>query len=152
MPGSSSKVSAQSRRCGGPGRILLFGGDDAVDRIVVAVDLDHDWGGALAFDWAARHPERVLEQNLFVRQAFTGAVLTPVSDEELETYLVPYPTRDSRRSILAWARQLPLGGEPAGLVCDQYCLARVRPLRQGRAALAGSMTEILGSLARLSPR
>jgi haloalkane dehalogenase len=115
----------------------------------------HDWGGALAFDWAARHPERVLgiaflesilkpmawddlspqararseairtpgtgedmvlDQNLFVRQAFTGGVLTPVGDADLETYLSPYPTRDSRRPILAWARQLPLGGEPAELV------------------------------------
>ncbi len=31
-------------------------------------------------------------------------------------YLTPYPTRDSRRPVLAWARQLPLGGEPAELV------------------------------------
>jgi haloalkane dehalogenase len=115
----------------------------------------HDWGGALAFDRAARHPERVrglaflesivkpmawedlspqartrsetirtpgtgedlvLDQNLFVRQAFTGGVLTPVREEEMAVYLAPYPTRDSRRPILAWARQLPLGGEPAELV------------------------------------
>lgn len=126
-----------------------------------ALDLDsvvlvgHDWGGALAFDWAARHPDRVLgiaflesivkpmawddlspqardrsktirtpgvgeelvlDQNLFIRQAFTGGVLTPVSDENLQAYLAPYPTRDSRRPILAWARQMPLGGEPAELV------------------------------------
>jgi haloalkane dehalogenase len=115
----------------------------------------HDWGGALAFDWASRHPERVegiaffetivkpmawenlspqaaersrlirtpgagedlvLEQNLFVRQAFTGGVLTPVSDEDLQTYLAPYPTPETRKPILAWARQLPLGGDPAELV------------------------------------
>jgi haloalkane dehalogenase len=123
--------------------------------------IGHDWGGALAFDWAARHPERVLgiafleaivkpmawddlspqararseairtpgtgeemvlDQNLFVRQAFTGGVLTPVTDQDLETYLAPYPTRDSRRPILAWARQLPLGGEPAELIAriDTY--------------------------------
>lgn len=123
-----------------------------LDRVVL---IGHDWGGALAFDWAARHPERVLglaflesivkpmawedlspqarkrsetirtpgageelvlDQNLFVRQAFTGGVLAPVGDEELEAYLAPYATRDSRRPILAWARQMPLGGEPAGLV------------------------------------
>ncbi|MCW2865384.1 MAG: haloalkane dehalogenase [Actinoallomurus sp.] len=123
-----------------------------LDRVVL---VGHDWGGALAFDWAARHPgralgvaflesivkpmawedlspqarersqtirtpgtgeEMVLEQNLFVRQAFTGGVLTPVAEEDLETYLAPYPTRDSRRPVLAWARQLPLGGEPAELV------------------------------------
>jgi haloalkane dehalogenase len=129
-----------------------------IDAWFDALDLDdvvlvgHDWGGALAFDWAARHPgrvrgvafletivkpmawadlspqarerseairtpgvgeEMVLERNLFVRQAFTGGVLTPVSEEDLETYLAPYPTPESRRPVLAWARQLPLGGEPA---------------------------------------
>jgi haloalkane dehalogenase len=126
---------------------------DAVglDRVVL---VGHDWGGALAFDWAARHPDRVLgvaflesivkpmawdelspqartraeiirgdegeklylDENLFVRQAFTGGVLTPVSDEDLEVYLAPYPTRESRRPLLAWARQMPLGGVPAELV------------------------------------
>jgi haloalkane dehalogenase len=123
-----------------------------LDRVVL---IGHDWGGALAFDWAARHPGRVLgiaflesivkpmawedlspqareraemvrapgsgekmvlEQNLFLRTAFTGGVLTPVSDEDLQAYLSPYPTPGSRRPILAWARQIPLGGEPAGLV------------------------------------
>jgi haloalkane dehalogenase len=122
-----------------------------LDRVVL---VGHDWGGALAFDWAARHPDRVLgiaflesivkpmswdelspqarargekirgdegeqlylDQDLFVRQAFTGGVLTPVSARDLEVYLAPYPTRESRRPLLAWARQMPLGGEPAGLV------------------------------------
>jgi haloalkane dehalogenase len=126
---------------------------DAVglDRVVL---VGHDWGGALSFDWAARHPERVLglaflesivkpmgwdelspqararteavrgeageelflDQDLLVRQAFTGGVLTPVSDRDLAAYLAPYPTRESRRPLLAWARQLPIGGEPAGLI------------------------------------
>jgi haloalkane dehalogenase len=122
-----------------------------LDRVVL---VGHDWGGALAFDWAARHPGRVLglaflesivktmnsaelspqarqrsatirtpgtgeelvlEQNLFVRQAFTGGVLTPVDEADLDIYLAPYPTLDSRRPILAWARQMPIDGEPAGL-------------------------------------
>jgi haloalkane dehalogenase len=126
---------------------------DAVglDRVVL---VGHDWGGALSFDWAARHPERVLglaflesivkpmgwdelspqararserirsaegealylDQDLLIRQAFTGGVLTPVSEQDLEAYLAPYPTRESRRPLLAWARQMPLGGEPAGLI------------------------------------
>ncbi|WP_406008799.1 haloalkane dehalogenase [Streptomyces sp. NBC_00637] len=113
----------------------------------------HDWGGALAFDRAARHPghvrgiaffesivkplaweeltpqarsrsetirsaagETMLDENLFVRQAYTGGVLDPVSEADLAAYLAPYPTRESRRPLLAWARQLPLGGEPAELV------------------------------------
>ena len=123
-----------------------------LDRVVL---VGHDWGGALAFDWAARHPERVLglaflesivkpmawedlspqararseavrtpgtgekmmlDQDLAVRQAFTGGVLTPLEAADLEVYLAPYPTRDSRRPLLAWARQMPLGGEPAELL------------------------------------
>ena len=97
-----------------------------LDRVVL---VGHDWGGALAFDWATRHPERVrglafaesivkpmgwdevspqarartekirspegenlyLDQDLFVRQAFTGGVLTPVSEQDLKEYLAPYP-------------------------------------------------------------
>ena len=39
-----------------------------------------------------------------------------MSDEDLEVYLAPYPTRESRRPLLAWARQIPLGGEPAAVV------------------------------------
>ncbi|QNE21845.1 haloalkane dehalogenase [Kribbella qitaiheensis] len=123
-----------------------------LDQVVL---VGHDWGGALAFDWAARHPDRVLgvafletivkplaweelspqarersemvlspagetrllEEDTLVRMAFTGAgVLNAVSDEDLAVFLAPYPDRDSRRPLLAWARQLPLGGEPAELV------------------------------------
>jgi haloalkane dehalogenase len=123
-----------------------------LDRVVL---IGHDWGGALAFDWAARHPQRVLgiafleaiikpmawedlspqarqrseivlsptgeemllDEDRLVRMAFTGGgVLTPVSDEDLEVYLTPYSTRESRRPLLAWARQIPLGGEPAEVV------------------------------------
>ncbi|MEV4168499.1 haloalkane dehalogenase [Nonomuraea sp. NPDC049709] len=111
----------------------------------------HDWGGALAFDWAARHPERVravafmeaivrgmswdelgegpraraelirgpegeslvLDRNFLVETAFTGGVLTSLSEEEMEPYLAPYPTRESRRPLLEWARSLPIDGEPA---------------------------------------
>lgn len=123
-----------------------------LDRVVL---VGHDWGGSLAFDWAARHPDRVcgvallesivkpmaweelspparargemirtpgaaeqmvLEENLFVRQAFTGGVLNPVNERDLDIYLAPYPTPESRRPLLAWARQMPLGGEPPEMV------------------------------------
>ncbi|MFB9832429.1 haloalkane dehalogenase [Actinoallomurus acaciae] len=124
-----------------------------------ALDLDdvilvgHDWGGALAFDWAARHPERVrgiavnetivkpmtweefpeagralfaaiksdegeamiLDDNAFL-DAFPGSVATPVGEDLIAAYRAPYPTRESRRPILRWARSMPLGGEPADVV------------------------------------
>lgn len=113
--------------------------------------IGHDWGGALAFDWAARHPERVrgvafmetflrpltrhdlseqaiaraetirgpegeslvLDQDFLVRTAFTGGVLEGLGEAEMEPYLAPYPTRESRRPLLAFARSSPLEGEPA---------------------------------------
>lgn len=123
-----------------------------LDQVVL---VGHDWGGALAFDWAAGHPERVvgiaflesivkplgsadlspqarqraetirdpkggeelgLDTDGLVRQAFTRGVRTPVSAEDLAAYLAPYPTRESRRPLLAWARQMPIDGEPAELV------------------------------------
>ncbi|GAA2271601.1 haloalkane dehalogenase [Nonomuraea roseoviolacea subsp. roseoviolacea] len=111
----------------------------------------HDWGGALAFDWAARHPERVrgiaffetivktlswsdlgegprararairgpegealvLDGHFLIDTAYTGGVLNPLPEEEIARFREPYPTRESRRPLLQWARSLPLDGEPA---------------------------------------
>ncbi|MBN6051587.1 haloalkane dehalogenase [Nonomuraea sp. RK-328] len=111
----------------------------------------HDWGGALAFDWAARHPERVrgiaffetivktmswselgegprargrairgpegealvLDGHFLIDTAYTGGVLNPLREEEIALYREPYPTRESRRPLLQWARSIPLDGEPA---------------------------------------
>jgi haloalkane dehalogenase len=116
--------------------------------------IGQDWGGALAFDWAARHPGRtrgvafmetiirplaweefpaaarsrfeafrtpgvgeslVLDQNVFMG-SFGQTVLTGLSEEDLEVYSAPYPTRESRRPLLQWPRSLPLDGEPADVV------------------------------------
>jgi haloalkane dehalogenase len=99
----------------------------------------HDWGGALAADWASRHPGRV--RGL----AFTEAVLKPMTWEEFppvgaevfravktpgvgesviskflaslpQEYAKIYPTPESRIPLLRWARSMPLGGEPASVV------------------------------------
>lgn len=156
-----------------------------LDRVVL---IGHDWGGALACDWAARHPGRVLglallesivkpmawedlspqarkrselirtpgageelvlDQDLFVRQAFTGGVLTPVGAEQLEAYLAPFPTPESRRPILAWARQMPLGGEPAELVAriEAYdaWLANSGDVPKLLMTFEGSPTLLIGS-------
>lgn len=44
-----------------------------LDRLVL---IGHDWGGALAFDWAARHPDRVRGI------AFTETIVKPMAWEE----------------------------------------------------------------------
>lgn len=114
-----------------------------------------DWGGALAFDWASRHPERVrgvafmetivraltwdeypaaarsrfealrtpgvgeelaLDRNIFIEGSLRATTLAGLSDEDLAVYRAPYPTRESRRPLLAWPRAMPLDGEPADVV------------------------------------
>jgi haloalkane dehalogenase len=123
-----------------------------LDRVIL---VGHDWGGVLAFDWAARHPRRaagvafletivrplawaefpesartfftllrtpgageamVLEQNVFIEQALAAGVRTGLAAGDLATYGRPYPTPGSRRPLLAWARSMPLGGEPEDVV------------------------------------
>jgi haloalkane dehalogenase len=127
---------------------------DAVglDRVILA---GHDWGGVLAFDWAARHPDRaagvaffetivrplawaefpesarsffaslrtpgpgeamVLERNVFIEQALSAGVRTGLGAGDLAAYRKPYPTPQSRRPLLAWARSMPLDGEPQDVV------------------------------------
>ncbi|MDR7223888.1 haloalkane dehalogenase [Aminobacter aminovorans] len=115
----------------------------------------HDWGGALAFDWAARQPGRVrgiavmetivrpmtwadfpesarpryellrgagtgetkvLDENFFIEFALRATVLNGLSDEDLDVYRKPYPTRESRRPLLAWPRAMPIDGEPAEVI------------------------------------
>lgn len=111
----------------------------------------HDWGAALAFDWARRHPEAVkgiafmeavseriswseypdavrrrfqamrgpegeqmvLEQNSFIEFNLPATILRKLSEEEMAQYRRPFAEAgEKRRPMLAWARQLPIEGEP----------------------------------------
>jgi haloalkane dehalogenase len=128
-----------------------------LDQVVL---IGHDWGGALAFDWAARHPARtrgiaftetivkpmswqefpdagrelfqsiktpgigetmMLDQNAFI-EMLPGSVAGVLTQQDLQTYRKPYPTPESRRPLLQWARSMPLNGEPAEVVAriDRY--------------------------------
>lgn len=56
----------------------------------------------------------VLEQNLFLEQLLPGGVMRELSDEEMAAYRRPFTAPgEGRRPILAWARELPVDGEPA---------------------------------------
>ncbi|WP_410589718.1 alpha/beta fold hydrolase [Amycolatopsis sp. lyj-23] len=93
--------------------------------------IGHDWGGALAADWASRHPARVRAL------AFTEAVLKPMTWEEFppagaEVFraiksagefpaeflsgLPPEYATTFDRPLLQWARSMPLGGSPTSVV------------------------------------
>ncbi|MFD3677478.1 haloalkane dehalogenase [Streptomyces sp. NPDC058613] len=60
--------------------------------------------------------EMVLERNLFIEDSLGRTVSQPMSEEDRAVYAAPYPTRESRRPLLQWARSMPLDGEPADVV------------------------------------
>ena len=64
---------------------------------------------------AAGSGERlVLEDNVFVETVLPEhGVLRALGEAEMDAYRAPFPTPASRRPILQWARQIPIGGEPA---------------------------------------
>lgn len=58
----------------------------------------------------------VLEQNADVEKVLPGAILRSLTAEEMAVYRRPYlEPGESRRPTLAWLREIPLDGEPAGV-------------------------------------
>jgi haloalkane dehalogenase len=67
--------------------------------------------------------EMVLEKNVFVERILPASVLRTLSDAEMAVYRRPYrEPGESRRPLLTWPREIPLGGEPADVVAivDRY--------------------------------
>jgi haloalkane dehalogenase len=65
----------------------------------------------------------VLEQNTFVEGVLPGAVRRQLSDEEMRHYRRPFANPgEDRRPTLSWPRNIPIDGEPAGVVAvvDEY--------------------------------
>jgi haloalkane dehalogenase len=58
----------------------------------------------------------VLQDNLFIEALLPKSVIRPLGEPELAAYRAPFPTPESRLPILQLARQLPIDGEPAGMV------------------------------------
>ncbi len=59
----------------------------------------------------------VLDDNFFVEVRFPGAVMRPLTDEEMEHYRAPFAhAGEDRRPTLAWPRSLPIEGEPADVI------------------------------------
>ncbi|MCF0064634.1 haloalkane dehalogenase [Dyadobacter chenwenxiniae] len=61
--------------------------------------------------------EMVLEKNSFIEFNLPKTILRTLSDEEMDAYRQPFSQPgETRRAMLSWARQLPLGGEPADMI------------------------------------
>jgi haloalkane dehalogenase len=69
---------------------------------------------------ACRSPEgeeMILQHNMFIEGVIPGGTLRRLSDEEMDLYRQPFrnPGED-RRPTLSWPRNIPIAGEPAGVV------------------------------------
>ena len=120
----------------------------------------HDWGSALGFDWACRHPKAVraivymeaivqprrwadfppgrdelfrafrsargeqliLHENAFIERLLPSSIQRALTQEEMDAYRAPFRDPDARLPMLVWPRELPIDGEPAGVVevVDDY--------------------------------
>jgi len=58
----------------------------------------------------------VLEENRFIEQVLPGAIVRKLAAEEMEAYRAPFREPSSRKPMLAWPRQLPIGGEPKDII------------------------------------
>jgi haloalkane dehalogenase len=65
---------------------------------------------------SAAGERKVLDENFFIEQALRATIMSGLSDADLDVYRAPYPTRESRRPLLAWPRATPIEGEPADVV------------------------------------
>ncbi|NMO15203.1 haloalkane dehalogenase [Pyxidicoccus fallax] len=55
----------------------------------------------------------VLEQNEFLARSLANGVQRGLSESDRGVYYAPYPDAASRRPLLQWPREIPIGGEPA---------------------------------------
>lgn len=66
--------------------------------------------------------QMVLDQNFFIEVALPARVMRKLSEEELAAYRSPYRSKEARIPLLAWPRELPIGGEPADVtaIVERY--------------------------------
>ncbi len=61
--------------------------------------------------------EMILRDNFFIEKILPGAILRPLSAEEMAEYRRPFAEPgEGRRPTLTWPRQIPIEGEPADVV------------------------------------
>jgi haloalkane dehalogenase len=95
--------------------------DIAYGEAVVAPMSWDDWpeGPRKTFQ-ALRSPageQMVLENNAFVEHVLPSAILSTLSETDMNAYRAPYlEPGESRRPTLSWPRQIPIDGEPAHMV------------------------------------
>ncbi|WP_431969205.1 haloalkane dehalogenase [Nocardia sp. bgisy134] len=72
---------------------------------------------------SAEGERMVLEENMFIEFNLPNGVAN-LSQQDHDVYRAPYPTPATRKPLLAWPREIPLGGEPADVVATMHNYGR----------------------------
>jgi haloalkane dehalogenase len=57
--------------------------------------------------------DMIVNQNMFIEQIIPGAIVRPLSEEEMNQYRAPFLEPASRKPIHQWPNEIPIAGEPA---------------------------------------
>lgn len=66
----------------------------------------------MAFKDPVQGKKMVIDDNMFVEQLLPGFVNRPLGELAMTEYRAPYLTKASRKPLLVWPLQVPIGGEP----------------------------------------
>lgn len=58
-------------------------------------------------------PKLLIEDNIFVEKILPGSVVRKLTEEEMAVYRAPFPDAASRKPILVWPSEIPIGGAPS---------------------------------------
>lgn len=58
-------------------------------------------------------PRLILKKNIFIEQVLPGGIMRKLTNEEFEVYREPFRTEESRKPLLLWPNEVPIGGVPS---------------------------------------
>lgn len=67
--------------------------------------------------------EMILDRNLFIERVLPASIIRELTAEEMDEHRTPFlQAGEARRSMLTWAREIPIDGEPADVhrIVDGY--------------------------------
>jgi haloalkane dehalogenase len=85
-----------------------------------------------AFKDPVEGPRVVMDENMFVEQVLPEFVNRTLGDEAMRAYREPYISREDRKPVLAWPREVPIGGEPAATTAVMGKIADFMSVRKCR--------------------
>ncbi|MCZ6819755.1 MAG: haloalkane dehalogenase [Calditrichaeota bacterium] len=60
--------------------------------------------------------ELIIKQNMFIEEVLPSSVMRKLNEVEMDAYRAPFIDAKSRKPILVWPNEIPIGGVPANTV------------------------------------